>query len=315
MMLIMKKYITKKNTGFFLLTFLAICFFYFIRIDKGYVFLSVHFLDVGQGDSILIQSPDGYDILIDGGPDARVLSELGKYMPFWDFKIDMVILTHPHSDHVGGLVDVLSTYDVDTVIMTGAVHTSGDYLKFLEMVRENNISVMIPSIHESRAISDDFSLEFLYPLENFSGKKVENLNNTSVVFRLRYGDTSFLFTGDAEKEVEAILVDKYENLQADVLKVGHHGSLTSSTELFLEKVKPKFAVISAGRDNKFGHPSSRILARFERIGARVFRTDLSGSVTLESDGVSVFEKSNMGFLDFSLVYGIFQESYSLIFHK
>jgi len=248
--------------------------------------LAVYVLDVGQGDAIFIETPDDYQILIDGGPDKNVLYELGKVMGFWDRSIDAVVLTHPHSDHVGGMVEVLRRYQIDKVYMTGVVHTSSDYLTFLNVVNEKDIPVHEVSESFVLNLDNDINFEFLYPLQSFARLRVENLNNTSIVNRLVYNDTSILLTGDLETEGEEELIASNQDLSVDILKAGHHGSSTSSKDEFLITVRPDYAVISVSDDNSFGHPSSRTLKRMERLGIKVFRTDQQGMITLISDGLN-----------------------------
>jgi len=246
--------------------------------------LVVHALDVGQGDAIFIETPDHFQILIDGGPDKSILAQLGKVMSFSDRNIDMIILTHPHSDHVAGLVEVLRRYKIEDIYLTGVLHTSPDYLTFLDLIKEKEISAHEVSAPFALEFDHGIELEFLYPLESFSGFKVENLNNNSIVNRLVYGDAAILLTGDLEIEGEDELLASGQDLSARVLKAGHHGSATSSQEKFLQEVGPDMAIVSSGKGNSFGHPSARTIKRFERMGIQVFRTDERGTVSLATDG-------------------------------
>jgi competence protein ComEC len=270
--------------------------------------LEVNFLDVGQGDSALIKTPFGQNILIDGGPDNAVVKKLGEELSWWDKNIDLIILTHPHDDHVSGLVDILNRYKVKKILYTGVTHDSPNYLAWLEIVRDKKISLTIIDHPQTIKFGDDCRLEILYPLESLAGKTVENLNNSSIVSELVYKKNRFLFMGDAEIEVEEELIGADITPQPplsggrkspqplllkggyDILKVGHHGSDTSSSEEFLDLVQPKIAVISVGAENDFGHPSRRILKRLERIGAEIFRTDLGGTVRIVSDGEKIYVK-------------------------
>jgi competence protein ComEC len=248
--------------------------------------LEVDFLDVGQGDAELIRTPFGQNILIDGGPDSSVLKELSKNLPWWDRRLDLVILTHPHDDHVAGLNQVLKRYDVKKAAYTGVIHNSPAFLSWLDLINKKKIPMMIIDRPQKIVLGDGCFFDVLYPLTSFLGKEVENLNNSSIVAKLVYGQTSFLFTGDAEQEEEKeILGAKYPG--ADVLKVGHHGSATASTEDFLAAVLPKIAVIEVGKNNDFGHPNGRTLKKLERISAQIFRTDLDGTVKMASDGKNI----------------------------
>ena len=247
--------------------------------------LEVTFFDVGQGDAALINIPQGKQVLIDGGPDAGILSKLGSALPWWDRTIEYVVLTHPHADHVTGLVEALKRYKVEKVVMTGVVHTTDEYLAFLDEVRGRNIPVKFVVSGDSFALGEgEFSV--LAPQESLEGKRVEELNGTSVVLRFVYGESSFLFMGDAPVEMEeGILAAGEWDLESNVLKVGHHGSSDSNSEEFINAVAPQYAVISAGKDNPYGHPSLRTVKRLERAGARVLRTDMRGDVRFIGDGI------------------------------
>jgi competence protein ComEC len=249
--------------------------------------MQVHFLDVGQGDSIYVRTPDELDILIDGGPDKTVLSELGAVMPYWDRDIDIMILTHPHSDHVTGLVEVLRRYNVKQIYYTGALHTASDYLAWLEEIKEQEIPLSIVSNRFNIDLGEEINLEFLWPLENLANKKVTELNNTSIMNKLVFGEVSFLFTGDNEAEVEAELIERGVDLKADVLKSSHHGSKTSNTEEFINLVDPESVVIQCGEDNSFHHPHGRVLNRYERSNRNIFRTDLDGRVSFITNGFEI----------------------------
>ncbi len=256
----------------------------------GKSFLDVSFLDVGQGDAIYIRTSENQDILIDGGPDNRVLEELGAVMPFWDREIDLVVLSHPHADHVAGLVEVLKRYTVKNIYITGILHTAPDYLAFLEEIKNKKISVMTVDSLSTVDFGNDTKLEFIYPDKSFYGDNIENLNNSSIVARLIYKNRKFLFAGDAESLVERELLNKSREIESDVLKVSHHGSTTSSSEEFIKKVNPQLAIIEVGKDNKFNHPSLRTLSRFTRLNIPVLRTDLLGRITIVSDGENIWQK-------------------------
>ncbi|MFH0891204.1 MAG: ComEC/Rec2 family competence protein [Candidatus Falkowbacteria bacterium] len=265
-------------------------FWLFAASAGGY--LEVDFLDVGQGDAILIKTPAGQNVLIDGGPDIAVTRDLSRNLPWWDRTIDLMILTHPHDDHVNGLNDVLRRYAVKKILYTGVSHDSPGYLNWLRLVREEKASLLIADRPQTVRLGDNCYMEILYPLESVLGRRVENLNNSSIVAKLVYGDTEFLFMGDAESEVEKGLLEKNVDLSADILKAGHHGSDTSSSEEFLAAILPEIAVIQVGENNNFGHPSRRILKRLERIRTQVYRTDLEGTIRLISDGDMIKKDGN-----------------------
>lgn len=262
----------------------ASLFFYFYNPAPR---LEVDFLDVGQGDSILIKAPAGQRILIDGGPDKSVLRQLGRVLPFWERRIDLMILTHPHDDHVGGLLEVLKRYRVEKILYTGALHTSPNYLAWLKLVREKKAPLTIIDRPQTIDLGKNARLEIIWPRENLAGRTTKNLNNSSIVSRLVYGRSEFLLMGDAEIEVEAALIRSRAELSADALKVGHHGSDNATTEEFLRQTEPATAVIEVGADNKFGHPSRRVIKRLERAGVKLYRTDLNGTIKLVSDGEKI----------------------------
>lgn len=240
----------------------------------------IWFLDVGQGDAILIKTPENHQILIDGGPDDAVMEQLSKVMPFFDRSLDLVVLTHPHEDHVNGLVAVLKHYRVDNVLLTGVNNRSGAYNEFLDELIEGKINFYIADHLEDFHFGEVF-LDVLFPFEQLILEDFDNLNNSSIVMKLEYKDVQILLTGDAEKEVEDFLLEQHVNLKADVLKAGHHGSKTSSSLKFLAKVRPKTVVIQVGKGNSYGHPSDLTLRNFAAVGVKkVYRNDLDGRVEL-----------------------------------
>ncbi|MDP2736962.1 MAG: ComEC/Rec2 family competence protein [bacterium] len=249
--------------------------------------LEVDFLDVGQGDAILIKAPGGQNVLIDGGPDKGVIKRLAENLPWWDKQIDLMILTHPHDDHVTGLIDVLKRYRVKRILYTGAVHNAPNYLAWLKLARDKKVPLTIIDKQQIINLSQEAKLEILYPTESLLNKTLADLNDSSIIIKLIHGQNKFLLTGDATEKVEKILLAGGADLSADVLKVGHHASQYSSGEEFLEKVKPSLAVIQVGKDNDFGHPNLRIIKRLERIGAEIFRTDEKGTVKIISDGQTI----------------------------
>lgn len=246
--------------------------------------LEVDYLNVGQGDSILIKTPYEQNILIDGGPDNSVLSGLGNNLAYYDKDIDLVILSHPDADHVTGLVEVLRRYHVKKVMLTGVSHKASYYLAFLDEIKKQNIPTEIVKGPEDITLGKDLDMRILYPLTCLEGQKVENTNDTSIVADLRYKNDSFLFTGDAEQKVEDELISDKVDLSADVLKVSHHGSKTATSQEFLDAVKPQIAVISVGKDNKYGHPTPTVLDRLAQNGIKILRTDKGGTIVIDSDG-------------------------------
>lgn len=259
----------------------------FFQFSNESKVLEVDFFDVGQGDAILIKTPEHQRILIDGGPTNAVVEKLGENMPFYDREIDLMILTHPHADHLVGLIEVLKRYEVKKILTTGAINSTPDYLAWLEEIKNQNIPMEIVSAGQILDFGENLKMEIFYPVENFVGKQPDDLNSTSIVAKLIFGDTSFLFTGDAEEEAEEKMIARGVDLKADVLKVGHHGSRNATSQNFLEKVQPKFAVISVGAKNTFGHPNKTILNRLKKNGVEIFRTDQDGDIRFLSDGVEL----------------------------
>lgn len=249
--------------------------------------LVVAFLNVGQGDSIFIQAPNGNQILIDGGADKKVLRELGKVMPFYDRSIDVVVATHPDQDHIGGLPDVLENYSVTTFIDPDVKHNTGTYSTLKEIIEEKGIKKIVAKQNMIVSLGDGAVLEIIFPDRDVS--LVES-NTASIIARLVYGDSEFMFTGDSPKSIEKYLTSiRGRGLESDVLAVGHHGSKTSSSVEFLAAVAPQFAVISAGENNRYGHPHQEVVDRYESFEIPIFETK-NGMVVFESDGKSVMVK-------------------------
>lgn len=245
--------------------------------------LHVAFLDVGQGDAILITSPAGRQVLVDGGryPNT-LLAELGRQMPFWDRSLDVIVATHPDDDHVMGLVEVAERYRVDHLLTSGLEPLSDPaYEALLSVAREKGVNVVAVQTGQQLVIDDGVLLEVLHPIP---GYWADSPNEMSVVTRLQYGELSVMLTGDAEAATEATLLASGANLQSTVLKAGHHGANGSSSAPFLAAVQPAVVVVSAGPDNRYGHPHPDALQRFAEVGASVLRTDLQGTLTLRSDG-------------------------------
>jgi len=249
--------------------------------------LHVSFLDVGQGDAILIQTPNGQDILIDGGPDPqRINLELSKKLPFWDRTIDLMVCTQPHADHVTGLVEVLLRYKVKQVLEPGVPYDSAIYQEWCNLVEDKGIEYNIARAGHEIDLGSGIKMEVLNPPEGLFEGTSHDVDNNGVVLRLTWDKVSFLFTADIREEAEFELIGQRANLKSTVLKVAHHGSKTSSSQQFLAAVDPEVAVISAGADNPFDHPSPEVVERLiDRLGKdNVYRTDQDGSVELITDG-------------------------------
>lgn len=255
--------------------------FVFVEAKQSDI-LEIDFFDIGQGDAIFIETSDNKQVLIDGGPSSVILEKLGKEMAFYDRYIDFVILTHPEFDHINGLIEVIKRYDIGAIITTGVVRDTNAYKEWIKIIEQKNIPIYIAKLGGIVNLNNDIKLNILYPFENLAGQEVSNTNNSSVVGKLIYNDFEILLTGDIEKSVEKKLVNSNINLQADVLKVPHHGSKSSSTEDFLKAVASVVNIIQAGRDNKYGHPHQEVLDRMANI--LTFVTGKNGDVEILSDG-------------------------------
>jgi len=248
--------------------------------------LKVVFLDVGQGDAIYIEAPNGRQVLIDGGPDAKLLASLAKVMPFADRSIDMLIATHNDMDHIGGFPLLLDNYKITSIIENGAISNTKTSSILEEKIEKKKINKIIAS-RGMRIVLDDkknIYFDILFPDRGVS--KMDS-NDGSIVGKLVYGENSFMFTGDATIYTENLIEwnEKEDTLKADVLKLGHHGSNTSSSILWLEKVHPEVAIVSAGKANKYGHPNQEVLDRLKSLKIPFLNTAQMGNIIFKSDGV------------------------------
>jgi competence protein ComEC len=248
--------------------------------------LEVSFLDVGQGDSILINYLHRYQILIDSGSSGKkVLTELSKVMPFGDNKIEIIIVTHPDRDHFAGFMDVLKKYEVGLILDNGQDFKDDVWQEFQRLIVEKNIPKQIITEGstmriKSNQIGYDLEFKFFNPDEITVDKKEKN--ESSIVTRMDYGENSFLFTGDAGFDAEADMIFDKEDLDVNFLKVGHHGSKYSSSNFFLARVSPIWAVISVG-ENDYGHPADDVIDRLKKVNSKILRTDELGTVVVECD--------------------------------
>ncbi len=247
-----------------------------LRLSPG---LRVDVLNIGQGDAVLITTPEQHHILVDGGPDQSVLMELGEALPPAFRELDLLVLTHPHLDHVAGLVPVLQRFEVGAILLGGAHYEGEAYDYFLGQVQSFDGPVYFAQADTDFRLGS-VSLDVLYPFKSELGEHFEEVNNSSVVLKVEGEEGSVLLTGDAEKEVEAALVEAGVDLEADVLKAGHHGSDSSSTEEFLKAVDAEWLLISCGVDNSYGHPHLVTLEKASGLGMEVFRSDLEGRLSV-----------------------------------
>lgn len=250
-------------------------------------YLTVTFLNIGQGDAILVETPDGIQLLIDGGPDAKVLGELAATLPWFDRTLDMVLGTHPDKDHIGGLVDVLTHYSVQTIITTENTGETMTAANFRKALTQEGAEVVMARAGQVYQLGASTTLTIFSPA---SDPSMLESNTASIVAQLRYGDIEFMLTGDAPSSIERYLVATYgDQLQSEVLKLGHHGSKNSSSNEFLATVNPRYAVVSAGKNNTYGHPSPEAVARVTDHNIPIVSTIDEGRITFASDGTTVWE--------------------------
>lgn len=242
--------------------------------------MKVHFLDVGQGDSIFIELPDDKTMLIDAS-EKEYADKITTYIYSCGYSsLDYVVATHPHSDHIGGMADVIGSFSVGNVILSPATHTTNTYTNMLTAIDKSGAKVTL-GVAGTEIFSDgDLSAVVIAPVtEDYS-----DLNNSSVMVMLTYGDKKFLFTGDAEEEEECTVT---ADVKCDVLKVGHHGSSTSTGSAFLTAASPEYAVISCGMGNSYGHPHTETIDKLKKAGINIYRTDLQGNIVMTCDGKNI----------------------------
>ncbi len=252
--------------------------------------LTVSFLDVGQGDSVLVEGPTGIEMLIDGGKDRSVLRQLPRLMGPLDRSIDIVVATHPDADHIGGLPDVLERYRVSRFFEQGKEGETGTFERLEEAVASERGATSSLLVRGMRIhLGDGAYADVLHPEENV--EKLRETNDASISMRIVYGESAFMLTGDAPLWVEERLADAYgAGLRSDVLKAGHHGSRTSTGDAFLAAVDPETVVVSAGKDNSYGHPHEEVRANILESGASMLTTIDEGTITFVSDGEQVRRK-------------------------
>lgn len=249
--------------------------------------LHIYFLNVGQGDSEYIKNPDGSDILIDGGPDGSVLAELGKVMTLGDRKIDLVVLTHPHADHLTGLIDVIDRFEIGEVWTTGVEYPSSAYDTFKDLLKQKNIVTTIVQKGKVKNFgSENFSV--LTPLSNLQNSKIDNVNSASIVTELNYDKFSALFLGDAEKDLQNQILPQLKS--TNIIKVAHHGSKNALNEDLYKITRPEVAVVSVGAKNTYGHPHAEVTNFLKSLAIQIYRTDQNGTIEISSDGINWWKK-------------------------
>lgn len=259
----------------FFLDLIAFSFFLGARPHN----LEVSFFDVSQGDCIFIETPENHQILIDAGPNnTTALEKVYASMPWWDKTIDLVILTHPESDHMRGMFNVFDNYQIENVVWTGVDNKKEIREDWIRTIY-NEDAKRFTLDRGDKIIASDVVFEVLNPEINLKDKEVKEVNNTSLVLKMIYNDSSFLFTGDISSKIEKTLND----VDVDVLKVPHHGSKYSTSQELIEKTSPLMAVIQVGK-NSYGHPTEEVLTRLGNFGIKVLRNDINGDIKIISDG-------------------------------
>lgn len=272
------------------LAMVAMLYIFVVRASNDNGLLNIDFLDIGQGDSILITTPDSFQILVDGGPGDQVLESLQEVMALGDTTIEWLILTHPDADHLAGLIDVIENYRVDRVFLPYISKDTMMYKAFEDLIEERDLKKTFIVNTQEIKLGEELTMSILHPSPQTMLDDADP-NDYSIVFKLKYYEMDFLFTGDIESGVEAMLVKEYGDiLNAEVLKVPHHGSKSSSTPDFLAAVNPKLAIIQVSESNSFGHPHNRVTYRYNQLGAQILRTDQLGTIRLATDGQEIWQK-------------------------
>ncbi len=274
--------------AFTLLLLVATIFLFYQDFRNSNKRLTFAMLDVGQGDALFIESPTGTQILVDGGPPRKIMSQLARVMSPFDRSIDAIIVTNPDLDHIGGFEDILKTYKVGAVFESGTFNDSKTYQNLEAEIKNKNIPDILAKRGMRLHIGGGAVIDILFPDRDVS---LWSSNDGSIVAKLSYGKTSIMLTGDSTSVTEKIILenskqDSKTNLASTILKVGHHGSRTSTSNDFVKSVAPKYALISNSKDNNYGHPHPDTLSTLASFGIKIFRTDLLGTIIIKSDGKS-----------------------------
>lgn len=277
----------RRNLSWYLLVSLLIvtCFIWSVVLtDNRGDILKIAFLDIGQGDAIYIEAPNGNQMLIDGGPPKKILSSLRKVMPFYDRSIDVILVSNPDTDHIGGFIDVVKNFKVEFMVEPGTKSVTATSAELDRVVIEKKIQKYVAERGQVIWLDKTHNIGFqtLFPDRDISGVLI---NDGSIVGRLIYNNISIMFTGDSTDKIEHYLASiDGKKLKSDVLKVGHHGSKTSTSEEFVGFVAPKYAVISSGKSNTYGHPHKETLDTLSKFDVDIFRTDKRGTIIMKTDG-------------------------------
>lgn len=262
-----------------ILAFIAVLIFYALGQKENQP-LQVVFLDVGQGDGMLASLPGDVQVLVDAGPSGELASKLSRYVPFYDRDIELAILTHPHADHLRGFLEIFKNYNVKNFVFSGASYSSRVYTDFMEALKKEGSSVYLARTGDVISYQGRPILKILSPDKITLGQNFKKIHDANIVSQLELGSKKFLLMGDAEEVMEFVLIASNAITDVDILKVGHHGSKTSTSAKLLQAARPEEAVIQVGR-NSYGHPNPAVLDRLGQIGAKVFRTDQVGDIIYE----------------------------------
>lgn len=240
--------------------------------------MSVHFIDVGQGDSILIQSPKGKNMLIDGGKKEAGKDVVTYLRQQGVEKLDYVVATHPDADHIGGLLAVLNSISIKNFVDSGKEHTTETYENMLQLILDKDIPFIVPNLGDTIPLDSGIEITILN-----TGEKDDDNNEASIVLKVQYEDISFLLTGDADSGVEKSMLSEYD-LKSTVLKAGHHGSETSSSDAFIREVQPEVTILSYGENNMYGHPTPEVVTRLKKVKSDIYSTAEVGNIVMRTDG-------------------------------
>lgn len=252
--------------------------------------LKINYLDIGQGDATLVITPQNQKILIDTGPAGNLNKTLKKYLSFFDKKIDIFILTHPDSDHIGDIPNILKSYKIQKIILPKSIHKKAEYKMLINQIQSKNIPYLFANNYTDIIIDNNIVIDFLYPFTQSTIHEQNSFHNASLVFKLIHQNNTFFFSGDAEKKQEKLIIQSLQNLQSDIYQAGHHGSKSSSTEIFLQAIQPKITIISAGKDNSFGHPHQKIIERLQKKDIKILETSKENDITFYSNGIKYWKE-------------------------